>query len=239
MNSWFPKHGTTISRMLLASGLILALVVTAPARKKQSQSSLLDYLGRVQDKTTQLADVPASGSLWTPNSDLTGMASDHVARKVNDTIVIQIMDETIAEATGAVTTQRDYAANSAIGALPGKLNVGGVNPMLDITSKDALKGSGQATSHSRLRSNLAGRVVAVLPGGSMVIQASKIVVMNNEKQTVTLRGITRAADVSSENTVQSTRLSDLDIQVNGKGIISDSTRRPYWLLRLLTKFLTF
>jgi flagellar L-ring protein precursor FlgH len=229
-----------MTRIWFITLLILGLVVMVPAReKKRAQSSLEDYLGRVQAKTTQQVETPANGSLWTPHSDIPSMASDHVARKVNDTIVIQIMDETVAEATGAVTTQRDYAANSGIGALPGKLNVGGVNPMLDMTSRESLKGSGQATSHSRLRSNLAGRVVAVLPGGSIVIEASKVVVMNNEKQTVTLRGITRAADIGSENTVQSTRLSDLEIQVNGKGIISDSTRRPHWLLRLLTKFLTF
>lgn len=220
--------------------ILLLLALAAPARgKKTQQSSLAEYLSKVQGKTSLQVEAPAPGGLWTPNSDFTRMASDSVARKVNDTIVIQIMDETVAEATGAVTTQRDYSANSGIGALPGKLNLGAVNPMLDLTSKDALKGSGQATSHSRLRSNLAGRVVAVLPGGSMVVEANKIVVMNNEKQTVTLRGIARGPDIGPENTVQSTRLSDLEIEVNGKGIVSDSTRRPHWLLRLLTKFLTF
>jgi flagellar L-ring protein FlgH len=225
-------------RNWLMVGLTLGIAVTAPA-KKARQVPLSEYLARVQSRSSLQVEAPEAGALWTAQSGFTSMASDQVARKLNDTVVIQIMDETLAEATGAVTSQRDFSANSAVNALPGKLDISGVNPLLDLTSKEALKGSGQAKSHSRLRSNLAGRVVAILPGNSMVVEASKIVVMNNEKQTVTLRGVARVADVSPENTVLSTRLSDLEIEVTGKGIISDSTRRPHWLVRLVTKLLTF
>jgi flagellar L-ring protein FlgH len=231
---------TSVTKWCQVTVIILGVALAAPARgKKTQQSSLSEYLEKLQGKSSIQVEAPVPGGVWTPSSEFSRMASDIVARKLNDTIVIQIMDETLAEATGAVTTQRNYTANSAVGALPGKVNVSAVNPMLDLASKEALKGSGQATSHSRLRSNLAGRVVAILPGGSMVVEASKTVAMNNEKQIVTLRGIVRPSDLTPENTVPSTRLSDLEIEVNGKGIISDSTRRPHWVLRLLTKFLTF
>jgi flagellar L-ring protein precursor FlgH len=48
--------------------------------------------------------------------------------------------------------------------------------------------------------------------------------MNNQHEDVTVRGVVRSVDISSNNTVASAALSNLQIEMKGKGIISDSTR---------------
>jgi flagellar L-ring protein FlgH len=227
-------------RASLSLLIVVCLAGSLVAKNKpKNQDSLASYLGRLQTTTPAHEEHRSLGSLFAPGGSLTDSGSDNIARSVNDAVVIRIFDETIAEATGAVATARNYSANSAIPTLPGKLNTGGINPLLGLNSEEKLTGGGQATSSSKLRAILTGRVVAVLPGGSLVVEATRSILMNNEKQKVTLRGVVRPVDIAPDNSVASTRLSDLEIEINGKGIVSDSTRRPHWLVRLLTKVLTF
>jgi flagellar L-ring protein precursor FlgH len=58
-------------------------------------------------------------------------------------------------------------------------------------------------------------------------------------QTIVLRGLVRPEDISQENQVMSTAISSLEVQVRGKGIINDYTRRQNVLVRLLEKVLVF
>ncbi len=224
----------------LSAALVLVLAAVLSAREKKHPSQSLDaYLQRVHPQVSTASPSRTAGSLWIPGGALADISGDLRARRLNDPVLVRITEETFAQATGAVTTQRAYDANSAIAALPGQVRPAGINPLYNLNSAENLKGSGQASSQSRLRASLAGRVVAVLPNGSLVVEATKTVLMNNERQTVTLRGIARPLDIGSDNSLLSSRLSDLEIEVNGKGVISDSTRRPHWVLRLLTRVLSF
>ena len=84
---------------------------------------------------------------------------------------------------------------------------------------------------------LTGRVVAVLPGGTLVVEAERQITMNNQHETVILRGVVRPGDLDAANTVVSNNVGDLEIEVKGKGIVSDGTRPPNpivrWILRVV------
>jgi len=45
--------------------------------------------------------------------------------------------------------------------------------------------------------------------------------------------------VSAQNQVQSTAMTDLELEVTGKGIVNDSTYRQNAVVRLLEKLLVF
>ena len=57
--------------------------------------------------------------------------------------------------------------------------------------------------------------------------------MNNQHEHVVVRGVARPGDISPANIVPSASLSNLEIEVKGKGIISDSTRPPNPLTRAI------
>jgi flagellar L-ring protein precursor FlgH len=73
----------------------------------------------------------------------------------------------------------------------------------------------------------------------MLVEATKDVEINSERQTITVRGIVRPADVASDNTVRSDRLGQLEVRVNGKGVVGDAIKRPFILYRLLLGLLPF
>ena len=107
------------------------------------------------------------------------------------------------------------------------------------TSSNTLTGTAQAANNSTLTTTLGGTVVEVLPNGVMVIEAARQVHFSQETQTIILRGLVRPEDVSAQNQVVSTAISDMEIQVVGKGIVEDYTHRPNFFVRALESLLIF
>ena len=64
----------------------------------------------------------------------------------------------------------------------------------------------------------------VLENGLLVVEAERAIYMNNEHQTVVLRGLVRTGDLAPDNSVTSTAMGDLELEVKGKGVVS--RRRP-------------
>jgi flagellar L-ring protein precursor FlgH len=86
---------------------------------------------------------------------------------------------------------------------------------------------------------LAGRVVAVLASGNLVVEAERVINMSHEKQTIILRGLVRRGDIGPNNTVASNTIGDLELEIKGKGVISDGVRPPHPLLRAILHILDF
>ena len=114
-----------------------------------------------------------------------------------------------------------------------------MNPLYALNSGSNLKGTGTANSQSLLQATLSGRVVAVLPNGYFVVEAERQVSFNQQSQTIILRGIVRPGDISSDDSVLSGSISDLELEMKGKGVITDSVRQPNLFMRLLMKIANF
>jgi flagellar L-ring protein precursor FlgH len=63
--------------------------------------------------------------------------------------------------------------------------------------------------------------------------------VSSENQVVTVRGVIRPVDLVPPNTIPSNLIAQMEIQVNGKGVIGDSIHRPNILYRILLGILPF
>ncbi len=63
-----------------------------------------------------------------------------------------------------------------------------------------------------------------MPSGNLVVEAQRKIFMNNQHEDVTVRGVVRPGDIGPNNAISSASLINLEIEMKGKGIISDSTR---------------
>jgi flagellar L-ring protein precursor FlgH len=179
------------------------------------------------------------GSAWSDNGRMASLTTDYKARMAGDLITILVVHDLTSSNTGDVGTDRSFKASSGVDSLPARLKTTGVANLFGLHSAETLAGKGQATSSSKLRTALSGRVVAVLPSGNLVIEAERSIVMNNERQNIVLRGVVRPGDVSSDNTVVSNTLSNLELEIKGKGVVSDGTRPPHPILRFILRILNF
>ena len=73
----------------------------------------------------------------------------------------------------------------------------------------------------------------------LVVQATRQLTFSQKTQIIKLRGLVRPEDVSAQNQVMSTAMTDLELEVTGKGIVNDSTYRQNPLVRLLQKLVVF
>jgi flagellar L-ring protein precursor FlgH len=201
--------------------------------------SLENYLARVRSSAAPAHIDRTPGSLWIDFGALSEPVSDPRARSVGDVVTIDIIELTSAESDASINTQRKFQASSGISALPGKMNTSGVQSLFSPDSAQTLQGQGKAASSSKLQTTLAGRVVAVLPSGVLVVEAERDVLMNNQRNRIVLRGIARPSDISAANVIVSTRLSNLEVELVGKGVVSDGTRQPNVLLRWLLRLVNF
>jgi flagellar L-ring protein precursor FlgH len=82
-------------------------------------------------------------------------------------------------------------------------------------------------------------VVEVMPNGNLIIEGTKEISVNAERQLVVIRGVVRQADLRTDNSVFSDRVALMDLRVNGKGVVNESIRRPNALYRIFRRFLPF
>jgi len=141
--------------------------------------------------------------------------------------------QTSAAQSGDVNSQRTFQTASAITGLAGQINTAGLNPLLNANSATTLKGAGSTDSSTTFQTSMTAQVVAVLPSGNLVVEAQRKIFMNNQHEDVTIRGVVRPKDIGPSNTVPSAALSNLEIEMKGKGIIADSTRPPNRLMKAL------
>ncbi|HUA16194.1 MAG TPA: flagellar basal body L-ring protein FlgH [Verrucomicrobiae bacterium] len=218
--------------LLLPAELLMAKRKTVPAAK----DGLADYIQRVAG---QPLDAPGNtpGSLWTDTGRLADLVADYKAERVGDLVTISILQNLSATSSGDVSTNRSFSANSGITALPGQLKTTGVANLFSPNSTQVLAGKAQATSQTSLSTTLTGRVAAVLASGTLVVEAERQISMNNQHETVILRGLVRPGDLDATNTVASNHVGNLEVEVKGKGVISEGTRPPNpvvrWILRIV------
>lgn len=226
----------TATILLLA--LLIAVFAHARKRDKLSTTPLDAYLSRVGAQQTPAAPM-SPGSLWVDGGSLAALASDYKARRVGDTVVVQIVEQVTATNSSSVNTQRKFQANSGVAALAGKFDTTGISTLFSPQSSSQLQGQGQAATKTSIRTSVGGRVVALLGNGNLVIEARRDATANNEHQTVFLRGVARPGDLTPDNNVLSTQLSDLEVELKGHGVLSDASRPPNWVVRTILKVLGF
>jgi flagellar L-ring protein FlgH len=231
-----------IGKLTIALLIPACLCGATPDPKKQKKAPELSPLDKYLKTASANTSVEsaAPGAIWSAASRLDDLAKDVRANRVDDVVTIVVTETINAAASGASTTERASSANAGITALAGpKSATGALANLLTQSGDQKLNGTGTTSRTSTLTTVLSARVVKVLPGGLLYIEGSKDLQVNSEQQAITVRGIIRSSDLTTANTVGSTQIADMEIRLNGKGVVGDAIRRPNFLYRLILGLLPF
>jgi flagellar L-ring protein FlgH len=233
-----------VAAALVAALALLPAGASGAAKQKKKAGNtppdlaLHQYLDRV--RAEKAAEVLTAGSIWTPTGRLTNLVSDVKAVGKHDPIAVVVSESLAASTDGTVKNQRASTANSQVSALLGKLKAGNaLNNLLSQSSSSSLNAQGQSVTNSSIATTLEGDVEDVLPNGMLVIQVVRQLTFNQQTQLIRLRGLVRPEDVNAQNQVLSTAIADMELEVVGKGIVSDATYRQNPVVRFLEKMLVF
>ncbi len=202
------------------------------------EAALRNYIERV--RAQQAAEVRTPGSIWSAEGRLVRLGTDAKAIRLHDVVGIVVTESLVAETDGGVKNSRASNASSGLTGLFGALSA--TNRMQNLIGQNSASGlsaQGQSTTNSSLSTTFGAEVVDVLPNGMLVVQATRQLTFSQQTQLIKLRGLVRPEDVSSQNQVLSTAMTDLELEVTGKGIVNDSTYRQNPIVRLLEKIVVF
>jgi flagellar L-ring protein precursor FlgH len=210
----------------------------AAGKATPPEEALRTYIAKV--RAQRAAEVRTPGSIWSAQGQLVRLGTDVKAFRVHDVVMIVVSESLTASTDGQVKNARSSSANSSITSLFGKLkSSNNMQNLLGASASSGLTAQGQSTTDSSLTTTFGAEVVDVLPNGMLVVQATRQLTFSQQTQLITLRGLVRPEDVSNQNQVLSTAMTDLELEVTGKGIVNDSTYRQNPLVRFLEKLVVF
>lgn len=226
------------SRILTAALLITTSVLAGKKQQVKTPSALDRYINEASRRADTVG--ASNGSLWSPVSRFNDLGSDLRAAHVDDIVTIVVNEQTSAVSGGVTKTSRASSAAASVNALGGVLKK--TSPWANLAnanSSTSLNGQGTTSRTTTLTSTLAARVIGVMPNGNLIVEGVKTLGINSENQVVSVRGVVRPLDLNADNTVSADRLADVEVKVNGRGVVNDSIHRPNFLYRLLLGVLPF
>ena len=184
--------------------------------------------------------VPVSeGSLWREHAPMGMLFGDHKARTVGDLVTVSIVEVASASKEASTQANRASSVSAGIDAVLGfEGAVQAANPRLNPAKLVAgslannFDGSGRTVRSGTVTATVTAVVTAVLPNGSLVVEGSREITVNNERELIVVSGVVRPKDISPSNMVFSTALGNAKIAYYGSGIISEK-QQPGWLARIL------
>jgi flagellar L-ring protein precursor FlgH len=158
------------------------------------------------------------------------LSGDAKAHSVGDVLTVLIVENSSATESADTATHRNSGYNLSAGKVTEPNSKGGG---LQVGSD--FDGGGKTLRSGRLIAQITVVVKGMTPAGDLLVAGDQLLTINGEDQKIHLEGRVRPMDVSTGNTVPSTRLADARITYVGIGDLADRTR-PGWWARLLNWF---
>ncbi len=166
--------------------------------------------------TTSMHIGLASSETLFNESSYESLVSDNHARSVGDIITILIYE------SASATANADTDADKTIGlGLSTKRDSHQHRYGIDVNND--YSSAGEINRGGRLVANVSVTVKEIMSNGDMHVAGMQELEFNDEKQLIKIQGRIRPEDISSDNTILSTRVADAKIEYIGDGVLGSSS----------------
>ena len=158
------------------------------------------------------------------------MFTDIKARKVGDVLTVEIIEVSSARSEARTKTENEHESSFTSQAT-GDFDF---LPLFNIGTSvsNEYDGTGRTSRQGNLRAKITVTITEIDEAGNFIIEGSRTVDINGERQTTTLTGSVRPQDITAGNIVYSYNISNAQITYDGKGMVN-SAHKPGILTRLL------
>ncbi len=225
----------TIFVLLISSFLAGCLVATGPV--KSADKSIPERYSL--PTAPQARPVATEGAIYSLASPM-NLYMDGRARSIGDIVMVKIVETSSGSKKASTKTERTSTVTGGVSSLFGiaswlgernrNFTPSATNINANLTND--FEGTGETKRNSSVTATISARVVDLTMDGNLVIRGYREIRVNNETQHIILSGIVRPADISQDNSVLSSYISDARIEYGGTGVISDK-QQAGWLARSL------
>ena len=164
-----------------------------------------------------------------PKPDYIDLFADKKAQRLNDIVIVNVIEQTASSYQAGTTTSRETQLEGSGNTVPGD-----VEHSIDLHASHDYEGSGTTQRGGSFVTQIVCVVKDVYPNGNLFIEGNRRVWLNNEDQTLLLRGIVNPDDIEYNNQISSTYVANLAISYEGKGLIGNK-QRPGFLAGVLDR----
>lgn len=175
-----------------------------------------------------------TGSLFKPNY-VNNIYSDAKAHRVGDIISVILSENTQAQKNAKTELKKENSTllNPIIGLGGNAATFKGDALQFELGQDSDFKGDSKSNQSNSLNGHISVHVLKVLPNGNLVIRGEKWMTLNNGDEYIRLTGVIRAKDISSNNTILSSKVANARIQYSGTGTFAD-VQEQGWLSKFFS-----
>ncbi len=221
--------------------VIIAASLFAPSAAAQSLFvKALDEGPALAAREAATTEMAQSSMLFvTPPEPRTFMKHD---------LITIIVDETSQQKSSqSLDTEKKSSANLTLNAildpwelLEMRLRQGDTanTKILGTNFKRKFEGDGEYERSDRFSAKITAEIIEIKPNGTLVLQATKIITKDSEVQTLVLSGVARQEDITNRNTILSSQIASLSMNLQNAGELRESSKKGL-LTRVLDKIFDF
>jgi len=167
----------------------------------------------------------ANGAIFKTGTDV-ALFETAVARRVGDTVTINLQENTAAQKSSSTTTSKsskiDIPPPTLFGG-PVTLNGRDILSNELETNRD-FDGSGDSQLSNKLQGFITVTVAQRLANGNLVVRGQKWIGINQGKEFVRIQGVIRPIDIQPDNSIPSYKVADASITYGAQGALNDANR---------------
>jgi flagellar L-ring protein precursor FlgH len=170
-----------------------------------------------------------TGSLFKVNY-VNNIYSDSKAHRVGDIISVILSESTQAQKNAKTELKKENSAtlDPIVGLGGAAVNFKNDAIQFGFNQGSDFSGDSKSNQGNSLNGNISVHVLRVLPNGNLMIRGEKWMTLNNGDEYIRLTGVIRAQDISSGNTITSSKIANARIQYAGTGTFADMQEQG-WL----------
>jgi flagellar L-ring protein precursor FlgH len=166
----------------------------------------------------------SNGAIFQAGYDV-ALFENSVARRVGDTVTINLQESTAAQKSSTTSTAKDTTVDipaPLFGGTP--LAINGHEISASLANNRKFEGTGDSSLSNKLSGNITVTVAQKLPNGNLVIRGQKWIEINQGREFVRIQGVIRPIDIAPDNTIASYRVGNATIAYGARGALNDANR---------------
>lgn len=170
-------------------------------------------------------------SLFSDGGNTGSLFQDRKPRRagaIGDILTVLITESTSASNSSNVSTSKGASVNinsqngtGGLGFIPGFGLISGADTDFD--------GDGSTARSQQLQARLSVTVVGLKANGDLIVEGSRTIEINGEREVVYLSGAVNPKIIPANNTIEAYRVSDLQVSYKGKGVLQEASRPGFFV----------
>ncbi|HEY8541170.1 MAG TPA: flagellar basal body L-ring protein FlgH [Pseudothermotoga sp.] len=171
-------------------------------------------------------------SLWnsSTNNQFKNIVGDRKANKVGDIVTIVVKETPKINATSENTAFENALLNLFTGAVK-NITQFDLSQFIPINNNSTQQRSAQLSSTVTLT---VSAVVVDVQNGNLIVEGNKKLKVGEQLSEIIIRGTVRPDDIASDNTIDSSKIANCQIWVNGQLVFRQNPDQESWLDYILS-----